>query len=76
MKCDFSTSSLEELMYYSALFTLGDYTPVPQLYHYTRRENRDKICQERNLDFRFTQASRFADKEEARHFSKFFIIII
>lgn len=71
MKCDFPTSSLEELMYYSALFTLGDYTPVPQLYHYTLTENKDKICQERNLDFRFTQASRFSDKEETRHFSKF-----
>ena len=71
MKCDFPTSSLEELVYYSALFTLGDYTPVPQLYHYTLTENKDKICQERNLDFRFTQASRFSDKEETRHFSKF-----
>lgn len=43
MKCDFPTSSLEELVYYSALFTRGDYTPVPQLYHYTLRENRDKM---------------------------------
>mgnify|MGYP001624275186 CR=1 FL=1 len=68
MRCDFQTNSLEELIYYSVLFTDGDYDRnALNLFHYTAAENEDKIIKGDCLKLRFTRADQFQDKNEGRH---------
>ena len=68
MRCDFETDSLEEIFYYSLLFTEGNFDgEVPNLFHYTAVENREKIIKNDGLSLRFTRADKFQDKKEGKH---------
>lgn len=67
MRCDFSTNDLQELYYYSVLFTDVEIEPCLELFHYTGIDSIDKIVRENYLDLRLTRADLFDDKNEGKH---------
>ena len=73
MKMDWSTiPDLEELFWWSSLFTDGDYKQALCLFHYTNASNLKKIIKKDCVDLRLTRADVFEDFEEGKHITSVF----
>ena len=68
MQFDFSmVKDLQELRWYALFLTDIPSSPGLNLFHYTSEEAREKIVQDKCIDFRLRRADHFPDNQEGKH---------
>ena len=67
MRTAYPTNNLEEYFWYVLLGSGPDFEHRPQLYHYTKLENKPLILKNDCIHLRLTRADSFADTQEIQH---------